>query len=123
MAKSKKEIARLTRNRNRSKGVAKFHAERPRLCVFRSNKHIEAQIVDDFTGKTLVSASTHDKGLKTAVAKASTKTDSSVLVGKELAKRAKTKKIEKVVLDRNGFTYHGRVKALADAAREGGLSF
>ena len=123
MAKSKKEIARLSRNRNRSKGVARFHPERPRLCVFRSNKHIEAQIIDDFNGNTIVAVSTLDKAIRSAVEKAGTKTDSSVLVGKELAKRAKAKQIAKVVLDRNGFTYHGRVKALADAAREGGLSF
>lgn len=123
MANSKKESARLERNRNRSKGIARFHPERPRLCIYRSNKHIEAQIIDDFSGKTLVSSSTLDKELKASVAKASTKTDASVLVGKALAKRAISKKIEKVVLDRNGFTYHGRIKALADAAREGGLSF
>jgi large subunit ribosomal protein L18 len=123
MAKSKKEIARLSRGRNRSKGTARFHPERPRLCVYRSNRHIEAQIIDDFSGQTLVSASSLDKELKAGVSQTSTKVESSSLVGKELAKRAKSKKIDKVVLDRNGFTYHGRVKALADAAREGGLSF
>ncbi len=123
MAKSKKEIARFTRNRNRSKRTARFHPDRLRLCVYRSNKHISAQIIDDFKGATLVSASSMDKDLVKKLEKVATKIERSKIVGKALADRAKKKKIEKVVLDRNGFTYHGRVRALADAAREGGLSF
>lgn len=123
MARSSKEIARLSRNRNRSKRTARYHPERPRLCVFRSNRHIEAQIIDDFKGVTLVAASTTDKDLAARVKEAKSKIESSKIVGEALAERAKGKKIEKVVLDRNGFPYHGRVQALAEAAREGGLSF
>ena len=93
--------------------------ERPRLSVFRSAKHIYAQVIDDTSGKTLVSTSTTAKGLtidgdKTAEAKA---------IGIAIAKAAIERGIEKVVFDRNGYIYHGRVKALADGAREGGLNF
>lgn len=90
--------------------------ERPRLSVFRSNKFIYAQVIDDTTGKTVVSAS----DMKVAKGK---KTDRSVEIGKEVAKLAIAKGIKTVVFDRNGFKYTGRVKALADAAREGGLIF
>ncbi|HTS62880.1 MAG TPA: 50S ribosomal protein L18 [Candidatus Acidoferrales bacterium] len=93
--------------------------ERPRLAVFRSVQHIYAQLIDDSRGHTLVSASSVDKGGKTnggnlAAAKA---------IGKLVAERAKEKGIKKVVFDRGGYPYHGRVKALADAAREAGLEF
>lgn len=90
--------------------------ERPRLSVFRSNKFIYAQVIDDTTGKTVVSAS----DMKVVKGK---KTDRSVEIGKEVAKLAIAKGIKTVVFDRNGFKYTGRVKALADAAREGGLIF
>jgi large subunit ribosomal protein L18 len=90
--------------------------ERPRLSVFRSNKFIYAQVIDDTTGKTLVSAS----DMKVSKGK---KTDRSVEIGKEVAKLAIAKGIKTVVFDRNGFKYTGRVKALADSAREGGLIF
>ena len=110
--------ARIRRHR---RVRAKVHgtAERPRLVVFRSNRGIEAQLVDDDAGRTLAAAShlalaKSFKGDKTAQAEA---------VGKELAKRAKDAGIETVVFDRGGYLYHGRVKALADAAREGGLKF
>lgn len=89
---------------------------RPRLVVFRSNQHISAQLIDDTTGKTLASA--HD--LKDSKG---TKTERAQKVGAELAKAAKSQKIETCVFDRNGYKYHGRIKALADAAREGGLQF
>jgi large subunit ribosomal protein L18 len=94
-------------------------AERPRLAVFRSVAHIYAQVIDDSAGSTLVSASTVDKGGKTnggnvAAAKA---------IGKLVAERAKEKGIQKVVFDRGGYQYHGRIKALADAARSAGLEF
>ena len=93
-------------------------AERPRLCVFRSTKHIYAQVIDDVTGKTLVSASTLDvEGSKNA------NINTATAIGKEIAKRAQQKNIKAVVFDRNGYLYHGRVKALADGAREAGLQF
>jgi large subunit ribosomal protein L18 len=113
----KKEIrARIHRRIRRKLGGT---AERPRLAVFRSVAHIYAQVIDDSQGKTLVSASSVDKGAKTnggnvAAAKA---------IGKLVADRAKEKGIKQVVFDRGGYQYHGRVKALADAARAAGLEF
>lgn len=99
-------------------------AERPRLAVYRSNLHIYVQIIDDVAQHTLVSASTIDKELKEKLADASTSNcDASVEVGKLVAQRALAKGIDKVVFDRGGNLYHGRVKALADAARESGLNF
>lgn len=95
-------------------------SERPRLAVFRSNTGIYAQIIDDVNGTTLVGASTSVKEIKEA---AGSKTDKSRLVGQEIARRAAEKGITAVVFDRGGFKYHGRVKALADGAREGGLIF
>jgi large subunit ribosomal protein L18 len=95
-------------------------AERPRLSVYRSNKEIYAQLVDDETGRTLVSCSSKLKELSLQPA---TKTERSSSVGKLLAVRALAAGIDKVVFDRNGYRYHGRVKALADGAREGGLIF
>ena len=100
-----------------------FHPEYPRLVVYRSNKHFESQIVNDFEGQTLASSSSKDKSLKKQVEKSKNKTDISVLVGKNLAKVAMKKNITKVVFDRNGYPFHGRVKAFADAAREAGLEF
>lgn len=95
-------------------------SERPRLCVFRSNANIEAQIIDDTKGVTLVSATSLDKNLKL---KNGGNIEAAKVVGAELAKRAKKAKISTVVFDRGGYLYHGRVKALAEAAREGGLEF
>jgi large subunit ribosomal protein L18 len=95
-------------------------AERPRLSVFRSNKEIYAQVIDDMGQKTVVGTSSRAKAL---LEQAGTKTDISRLVGLEIAKLAKEKGIDTVVFDRNGFKYHGRLKALADGAREGGLIF
>jgi large subunit ribosomal protein L18 len=92
--------------------------ERPRLAVFRSLRHIYAQIIDDSTGQTLVSASTAEKDLAGGANK-----DSAKNVGAAIGQRAKAKGIEKVVFDRGGFRYHGRVASLADAAREAGLEF
>ena len=116
-------LRRKLRRRNRSKATSMFHSEYPRLVVYRSNKHFESQIVNDFEGQTLVSSSSKDKNLKKQVEKSKNKTDISVLVGKNLAKVAKEKNITKVVVDRNGYPFHGRVKAFADAAREAGLEF
>ena len=94
--------------------------ERPRLCVFRSNANIEAQIIDDVKGVTLVSASSIDKELKL---ENGSNIEAATKVGQLLAKRAKEQKITKVIFDRGGYQYHGRVEALADAARENGLEF
>ncbi|MEB3327242.1 MAG: 50S ribosomal protein L18 [Synechococcus sp.] len=97
-------------------------ASRPRLAVFRSNNHIYAQVIDDDAQNTLCAASTLDKDLRTSLTTSST-CDASVAVGELVAKRALAKGIQQVVFDRGGNLYHGRVKALADAAREAGLQF
>jgi large subunit ribosomal protein L18 len=94
--------------------------ERPRLAVFRSLNHIYAQVIDDATGRTLASASTLEKELRGAK---QTKTDEARVVGRLVAERAKTAGVGPVVFDRAGFRYHGRIKSLADAAREAGLDF
>jgi large subunit ribosomal protein L18 len=96
--------------------------ERPRLSVFRSSKHIYAQLIDDQRSATLVAASSLEKGLKTTLKTGADKT-AATAVGKLLAERALEAGIKNVVFDRGGYRYHGRVKALADGAREGGLSF
>ena len=96
--------------------------ERPRLCVHRSTKHIRAQVIDDASGRTIVSASSLDKEVR-AKLKGGGNIAASKVVGKELAERAKSKGIEQVVFDRGGYQYHGRVQALAEAAREAGLKF
>jgi len=95
-------------------------AERPRLCVFRSNKEIYAQIVDDLSGQTLGAASSRDKGIVTSEV---SKSDIAKLVGKAIAEKAVKSGVESVVFDRGGYLYHGRVKQLAEGAREGGLKF
>jgi len=123
MSKLRKKVARFERRRNRSKSLYRTTSDRLRLCVYRSNKNIEAQIIDDTKGVTITSASTIDKGLKLKTKDTLSKTEQSKLVGKALAERAIKKKVKLVVFDRNGFSYQGRVKALAEAAREGGLSF
>ena len=106
---------RHARVRNKISGTA----ERPRLCVYRSNSNIYVQIIDDVAGNTLVQASTLDKEVKT---KHSNK-EAAKEVGTLIAKRALEKNIKEVVFDRGGYLYHGRVKALAEAARENGLEF
>jgi large subunit ribosomal protein L18 len=95
---------------------------RPRLSVFRSSKHIYAQIIDDDSGRTLAAASSLDAGLRAGL-KTGADTAAAGAVGKLIAERAKTAGVDKVVFDRGGYLFHGRVKALADAAREGGLDF
>jgi len=95
-------------------------ASRPRLAVFRSNIHIYAQVIDDASGKTLAAASTVEKELKGSK---ETKSAEAATVGKLIAERAKAAGVERVVFDRAGFRYHGRIKSLADAAREAGLEF
>ena len=97
---------------------------RPRLAVFRSNNHIYAQVIDDASGRTLATASTVEKELRGSdKAKPKTKTEEAASVGKLVAERAKSAGVERVVFDRAGFRYHGRIKSLADAAREAGLEF
>ena len=95
-------------------------AGRPRLAVFRSLNHIYAQVIDDASGKTLAAASTVEKELKGG---SSTKTEEAAVVGRLVAERAKAAGVERVVFDRAGFRYHGRIKSLADAARDAGLDF
>jgi large subunit ribosomal protein L18 len=97
-------------------------SNRPRLCVFRSLKHTYVQIVDDAAGKTLVAASTAEKSVRGDL-KQSGNISASKLVGKVIAERAKAKGIDTVVFDRGGYLYHGRIKAIAEAARESGLKF
>ncbi len=97
--------------------------ERPRLTVFKSSRHIYAQIIDDSTGKTLVTASTISKDLKSKTEGISGNTKGAVVIGEALAKKGVEKGIKDVVFDRNIFRFHGRVKALAEAAREKGLTF
>ena len=107
---------RHTRIRLRVEGTG----ARPRLAVFRSLNHIYAQVIDDASGKTLASASTVEKELRGAK---QSKTDEAAVVGRLVAERARAAGVERVVFDRAGFRYHGRVKSLADAAREAGLDF
>jgi len=111
-------VRRKSRIRKRVTGTQ----QRPRLTVFRSARHIYAQIIDDTQGHTLVSACSLDKTVA-AAADDTKKVDRATLVGKLVAERAKAKGIDKVVFDRNGFLYHGRVKAVSEGAREAGLQF
>ena len=117
-SRSKVRAKKHLRIRNRFSGTA----ERPRLAVFRSNNHMYAQIIDDTVGNTLVSASTVQSEVKAEIEKTNN-VDAAAYLGKVIAKRALDKGITTVVLDRGGFIYQGKVKALADAAREAGLEF
>ena len=116
MKLSKAKSRRRIHNRIRKK--IQGTATRPRLAVFRSNKAIYCQLIDDLNGVTLAAASSLEKGIA-----AGNKTEQSKAVGKSLGEKAKSKGIETVVFDRGGYLYHGRVKALAEGAREGGLNF
>lgn len=118
----KKSAARARRHRHILKSLRGTGA-RPRLVVFRSNKHIYAQLVDDMSRTTLFSASTLTPEIREAVAKAKGKKEQAKLVGQHLAEVAKSKEVTVIVFDRGGYLYHGRVKALADGAREGGMQF
>ncbi|MDO5155818.1 MAG: 50S ribosomal protein L18 [Eubacteriales bacterium] len=117
-SRSKVRTKKHLRIRNRFSGTA----ERPRLAVFRSNNHMYAQIIDDTVGNTLVSASTVQKEVKAEIEKTNN-VDAAAYLGKVIAERALNKGIKEVVFDRGGFIYQGKVKALADAAREAGLEF
>lgn len=121
MAKLSREDMRKRRQR-RIRGKISGSAERPRLNVRRSLQHIYVQVIDDVAGHTLVSASTVDKALEAEIAGKSGK-EQAAAVGKAVAERAKAAGIENVVFDRGGYVYHGRVQALAEAAREAGLDF
>ncbi len=112
----------LERRRARVRKRVSGTAVRPRLSVYRSNSHIYAQIIDDESGNTLASASTRDSGLRDASLSTGNQ-NAAQRVGKLLAERAKAVSVDKIVFDRAGRMYHGRVKALADAARSGGLTF
>jgi len=115
-------MARLRRRKHIAKKI-RGSAERPRLVVFRSNREIYGQIIDDFNHITLASASSKSKDIEKEIAKAKNKVERAKLAGKLLGEKAKDKKINTVVFDRAGYLYHGRVKAFADGAREGGLQF
>lgn len=119
--KHSKNDARLKRHYRMRRDVVGT-AERPRLNVFRSLKHIYAQIIDDETGKTLVSASTNDKELREAIENGGN-VEAAKKIGQEVAKKAIAQGIKKVVFDRGGYIYHGRVAAVAAGAREAGLEF
>ena len=114
--RKKVRIKKHNRIRNRLSGTP----DCPRLTVFKSDKHIYAQIIDDVSRKTLCSASTIDKGVDLSI---TNNIDAASFVGKVIAERAKTKGIKQVVFDRSGYIFHGKVKALAEAARENGLEF
>lgn len=122
MDKTKAKAAALARRQRRVRGKVSGSAERPRLRVTRSNANIYAQVIDDGTGRTLVSASTLDAELK-GVLKSSSNTDAAKAVGELVARRAVDTGISQVVFDRGGRLYHGRVKSLAEGARGAGLTF
>ena len=117
-SRSEVRLKKHKRMRNRFSGTA----ERPRLSVFRSNNHMYAQIIDDTVGNTLVAASTLEKDVKSELKKTND-VEAAAFVGKAIAEKALEKGIKEVVFDRGGFIYQGKVKALADAAREAGLEF
>ena len=117
ITKQDKNVSRVRRHA-RVRAKISGTAEAPRLCVYRSNKNIEAQSIDDVKGATLVASSSMALKLENG-----SNIDAAKLVGEDIAKKALAKKIKKVVFDRSGYIYHGRVKALAEAAREAGLEF
>jgi len=123
LSKLTKIKARTLRRRNRSKRKINDMSDYPRMVVSRSLKNIQAQIIDDLTGKTLVAVTSSDKSIRADIDKVSSKTEQSKIVGTEIAKKAKEKKIKEVWFDRNGYPYTGRVRAMADAARKTGLKF
>lgn len=119
----KRHKLKIVQHKRRKTGIRKRvigTPERPRLTVYRSARHIYAQVIDDLAGRTLASASTVAKGAR---AEHGGNVASAAEIGKSIAERAKAAGVEQVVFDRNGYRYHGRIKSLADAAREGGLKF
>ena len=120
MSNQKKKLARRQRIKMGIRSTIKGTPEKPRLTVFRSNKEIYAQIIDDIKGETLISASSLQSDINK---EGKTNKEIASLIGKQIGERAKAAKITKVVFDRNGFLYHGSIQALADGARESGLEF
>jgi len=123
---SGKKSVRTLKRANKKKRIRKKvvgTADRPRLAVFRSSKNVYAQLIDDVKSTTLGGTSSLNPELRTAINKTPNKTEAAKLVGKAIAEKAKSLKVESVVFDRGGYLYHGRVKAVADAARENGLKF
>jgi large subunit ribosomal protein L18 len=123
MRRIRRELSPRKRRQIRVRAQLAGTPERPRLNVFRSARHIYAQIIDDEVGHTLVAASTVEAETKGKITDENTKIDEAKLVGQTVAKRALDKGIKQVVFDRAGYLYHGRIKALADGAREAGLQF
>ena len=121
MSSSKHKHALRVRRHNRVRKKVHGTAERPRLAVFRSNKHIVAQVIDDRSGRTLAAASTHEADLKAGGGTGNR--DAATAVGRLVAERAREAGVTAVVFDRGGFIYHGRIASVADAAREAGLDF
>ena len=122
MGHHKSVIKRKERRRNRSKKTSFAHPNRYRLVIYRSTRNIEVQVIDDYKGHTIVSSSSRDKELRSSIMGSVSKTELSKMVGKDLASKATKKKIKSVVLDRNGYPYHGRVKAFVESARKNGLN-
>lgn len=122
MEKNKAKAVRLQRRRNHIRKTVFGSVERPRLAVFRSDKHIYAQVINDFEGRTLVSAASTDKALRGDLANGGN-VEAARRIGRIIAERALAAGVTQVAFDRGGHFYHGRIKALADAAREGGLKF
>ena len=123
MRRIRRELSPRKRRQIRVRSKVYGTPERPRLNVFRSARHIYAQIIDDDLGFTLVAASTMEADTKSSITSENTKVEEAKLVGQTIAKRALEKGVSKVVFDRAGYIYHGRIKALADGAREAGLQF
>lgn len=123
MERIKSKMVRYARRKRRVRKNVLGTGERPRLSVFRSSEHIYAQIINDVEARTLVSASTTEPEVKSQITDGMSKSDKSKIVGVVLAQRAKAANVSSVSFDRNGFLYHGRVRVLAEAARENGLEF
>jgi large subunit ribosomal protein L18 len=122
MSSKPKSLFKRRQGRVRAR-IGRLSEPRPRLSVFRSSQHIYAQVIDDLAGRTLAAASSLDKGLRGGGLESGCNKDAAVAVGKLIAERAIAAGVKSVVFDRGGYMFHGRVKALADAAREGGLDF
>lgn len=122
MNKCQKKTELRLRRQKSVRGTVKGTQDRPRLCVFRSNDHMYCQLIDDTTGTTIVSLSTLHKQVKDLIS-GKKPVEQAKILGIEVAKLCAEKKIDKVAFDRNGFIYHGRIEAVADGAREGGLNF
>lgn len=120
--KLSKEKLRKKSNRNKFRKVVKGTSERPRLSIYRSNQNIYAQLIDDLNATTLISCSTLERSMKESLSVSRT-IDASRLMGKKLAELSLNKNIKKIVFDRGPYLYHGRIKALAEGARDGGLQF